>query len=104
MASRRTTPQSQLTFLFGAPRLRLYLLTYWQEAAACVGCARPEAAIIHTYRRTGSIAKTAAILNFSETTIRKHLHQLREPVKPRGGNNNPYGRRGKPDKDRSPLP
>lgn len=106
MCAASSTPSSQplqLSFEFARPRLRLHLRAYWQAAAERVGCACPEEAIVQTYRRTRSIAKTAAILNFSDTTIRNKLHLLDEPVQAPGGNNNPWGRAGNPQKDLSPL-
>lgn len=89
----------QLCMAFAMPDIdeqRLYYREYWAQAVARVGAASIKDAICQTYRDTGSVAKTANTLAFCETTIRNKLHTLGEPLKKPGGNNNPWGRKGKP--------
>lgn len=79
--------------------LRFRLEAYWREAVEAEGYERIEDAILGIYRETGSEAETARRLNVSRSTISNKLHDLGEPTGWRGGTNNPYGRKGNPDKD-----
>ena len=92
-------PQAQLAFEFALPELTYKLRDYWQDAAERVDAPTIEIAIVTTYRKTGSVSRSATILAFSPTTIRRKLHALREPLRKRGGKNNPWGRRGKPGRE-----
>ena len=97
----------QLCMAFAMPDIELdslYLREYWQQAVECVGASDITDAVCQTYRNTDSIAKTATILNFSYTTVRNKLHALNEPVKGPGGNNNPWGCKGKPRRKSELLP
>jgi hypothetical protein len=60
-----------------------------------VGAKSVEEAIITTYQHTRSLHETGRILGFSHVTIWKKLVRLGVAHRPQGGNNNPYGRKGK---------
>lgn len=84
---------STLPFDFLRPQeILLYHRRYLQAAAEKLGFSTIEEAIIKTYRQTGSIRKTAVLLDSSYATMQAALVKLGEPIKRRGGNNNPYGR------------
>lgn len=80
--------------------LRCYLQKYWQQAAAQEHFESVAQAIISIYRETGSLRQTAERLTFSRWTIRNKLLDLGEPLNAPGGNNNPYGRAGKPEEEK----
>ena len=96
--------EAQLCLAFALPQLSYKLRDYWEAAAERLNADTIEEAICLAFRQTRSMAKAAALLTFSETTIRRKLHALGEPIQPPGGSNNPYGCKGNPHKDRSPLP
>lgn len=101
---RRHRPQAdvgQLPFAFVQEpiRLRYKLIDVWSTAAASMGEAQIEQAIIRAYREANSLRLAARRLNFSKTTVREKLIALGEPRRPRGGANNPYGSGGKPGRD-----
>lgn len=87
-----------MAFGFTFPALSYKLKNYWLDAASRMAAASIEEAIIHTYRETQSIARTAQRMTFAPSTIRRKLHALHEPVRQQGGKNNPWGRKGKPGK------
>lgn len=87
---------TQLQFHYTLPRLRLYWRGELEQAAREHGYTSVERAMIDIYRRTNSMAKTARLLATTRQTVRRTLTQLGEPIGPPGGNNNPWGRAGKP--------
>lgn len=83
-------------------RLPLYqvqprkLQSYWERALRDVGASSPEEAVRRLYASGLSIRQVARQLTFSYATIHRVLRQMGFPTRPPGGNNNPYGRAGKP--------
>jgi len=89
---------TQLTFAEYARRTlpeHCYLLSYWHEACEREGYESIAEAVVAIYRETGSLRRTARRLTFSRETMRRKLRALGEPMKRRGGRNNPWGRAGK---------
>ena len=93
MTAKQRDPQTLPFDFLLESSLRLYHRAYLQAAAEKLGFQQVERAIVHTYRATGSIPRTAELLDSSYTTIHDALVKLGEPLKQRGGANNPYGRR-----------
>lgn len=96
----RDRRRRQLLLPFMRQSLSFRLLPYWWAAARAEGYTCIEAAILGIYRETGSMAETARRLTFSRQCISRKLKELGEPVNGPGGANNPYGRAGKPEKNR----
>ncbi len=92
----RTSPQ-QLSLPLELPSVQYKLRRIWEASAKRLGYTTIEAAIVGTYQRTGSLRKTAELLNFSYTTVWHKLIKLGIPRRSPGGVNNPYGRHGKLD-------
>lgn len=75
--------------------VRYKLRKTWEASAKRLGYTTVEAAIVGTYQKTGSLRRTAKLLNFSYTTVWHKLVKLGVPRRSPGGANNPYGRQGK---------
>lgn len=69
---------------------------HWQAQAEAQGFrvsseADLDQVILTLYRREQSLRKTGEYLKVRGTAVRHHLCRLGEPLRPRGGNNNPTG-------------
>ena len=90
----QTSPQ-QISGPLELPPVQYKLRKVWEASAKRLGYKTIEAAIVGTYQKTGSLRKTAELLNFSYTTVWHKLVKLGIPRRSPGGANNPYGRQGK---------
>lgn len=77
---------------------RRNLWQYWQPVLEETGAACVEEAVLGLYEQGLSIRQIAEKTTFSYSEIHLILVQTGATLRPPGGNNNPWGCKGRPDK------
>jgi len=77
---------------------RRKLPEYWRDAMEKVNAGCAEEAVLRLYECGLSMRDVADAISFSYATVNDILHDIGADIRSPGGDNNPYGRAGRPDK------